>query len=120
MSSLAQRLLDPTVVTTGFKTAKEDVLDVGAYAKGELQFRRLKDGTSATTYLRLQHAAVNEEDAFMDAKDPAGANVEIVLDNAAASVKHVSCANFLRYVRLVAIGTVTGGPVVLVDSVWKE
>ncbi len=120
MSSLYHRVLEPTVITTGYKTPKEDVLDAGAFTRGELQFRRLKDGTSAATYLRVQHAAVNEDDAFIDAKDPSGADLQVVLDNSAAGNKHMWCENFLRFIRLVAVGTVTGSPVVLADSVWKE
>lgn len=119
MASLSYRLLDPMVIATGFKLPREQVLDAGAYNKLQMVLRRLKDGTSAATYLRVQHAATNEEDAFMDLKDKDGLVVQISLDNADASVKFLVVENFTRFIRVIAVGTVTGGPVLLVDLVAK-
>lgn len=119
MASLSYRLLDPTTIVTGFKLPREQVLDAGAYGKLQIMFRRLKDGTSATTYLRVQHAATNEDDAFVDLKDKDGNLVQISLDSADGAPKFVVVDNFTRFIRVIAVGTVTGAPVLLVDLVAK-
>ena len=111
MASQYKRILDPRVLTADMTQPATDIWDAGAYRTLEVQARVVKAGTAG--YLKIQHAAVNEEDAF---RDLTGGNVGLsAVDNI-----YFSATGFLRYVRWVTDGAVTGSPVALVDVIAKE
>jgi len=110
MASRYVRLLDPTVLVASSSQAKEDVVDLGAYTTLVAHVRVLKAGGAGNVF--LQHAAVNEVDAWVTL---AGTTVAL---NGTGGV--VSATNFLRYVRWATDALVAGAPVALIDIVAKE
>lgn len=115
MAALYRRVQDPTACTAGFKTPRDEVPDVGAYSKLYVQFRRLKDGNVAGTYLRLQHSTLNEDASFKDVP-----GCEIALDNFGDNNLILVVNDFARFIRLIVVGTPGGTPIVGVDFVAKE
>lgn len=111
MASLYHRLLPITSLTASQVQTRDEVLDIGAYRVLEIQVRVISAGTAGN--LKLQHAAVNEPDAF---KDLSGASFALT----PASNQVMSISNFLRYLRWVTDNGVAGGPVALIDIVAKE
>lgn len=109
MSSYYKRLLDTRTINANEKSAPQDVMDVGAYTKMEIQPRILKAGTAGTLY--LEHAAVLEEEAFAQLGTvPPGATSNTPL----------SYTNFLRFLRWRSSSDVAGSPLGLVDVIAKE
>lgn len=103
------RLLDPRVLGAGDTQDSKDAFDGGGYSKLELQCRILKSGSAGS--IKLQHAAVNEEDAYIDLGSASWV--------ATGSGGHISISNFLRFIRWAADGSVAGNPVVMIDLIAK-
>ena len=114
MASRYVRLLDPTVLVASAKQDKEDALDLGAYTTLQAQVRVLEIGGAGPGNVYLEHAAVNEPDAYVPI---AGTNV---LVTAGATGAVVPVTGFLRFVRWATDAGVVGAPVVLIDIVAKE
>ena len=64
MASSSVRQYPVQTVTASMVQSREEVTDAGAYNRAQVQFRVLKAGSAGT--VTLQHAAVNEPDAFKD------------------------------------------------------
>lgn len=110
MSSTYRRLLEPTGLGPNEKQRLEEAFDAGAHGTLELQGRILKTGSGGN--LKLQHAAVNKEDAYLDL-----ANTSWDLTTAGG---YISISSFLRYIRWVADGGVAGAPVAMIDIIAKD
>lgn len=110
MASQYVRLLDPRVIQANDVQDLKDAFDGGAYTKLELHCRILKSGSAGN--VKLQHAAVNDEDGYIDLGNASWA--------ANGSGGPVSISNFLRYVRWVGDSAVAGNPVVTIDLIAKE
>lgn len=110
MASQYHRLLDPRAIVANDVQNIDQAFDAGAYDKLELQCRILKTGGAGN--IKLQHAAVNEEDAYIDL----GSASWLVT----GSGGHISISNFLRYVRWAGDNSVGGGPVAMIDIIAKE
>lgn len=82
-------------------------------------FRVLRAGTATdvNTVVKLQHAAVNEEDAWADLPGTA-----VRVDTTSVfGAQHITVAAFSRYLRwATGTGSYAGGPVATVDMVGKE
>ena len=118
MASQYARLLDPHTIVANFVPGRENWLDLGAYRVLEVSFRVLKSGTGtdATALVKLQHAPVMEDEAFIDL---VGATART--DSTATSIPtFVEVPAFTRYIRWVASSSVAGSPIVLIDLVAKE
>ncbi len=90
-----------------------DAYDAGAFKQLEVQVRVLKKDTNPTPgNLKLQHAAVNEEDAYVDIT-----NATWSLGGAGG---FTPIPDFLRFIRWVTDNNVQGDPIVIVDIVAKE
>ena len=110
MASETWRLLGPRVLSADDVQTLDLAFDAGAYSTLEIHVRILKSGSAGN--LKLQHAAVNEEDAYIDLGTASWA--------VTGSGGHISISNFLRYVRWVCDGSVAGNPVIMIDIVAKE
>ncbi len=110
MASQYHRLMDPTTLKPNLQQDLQDVFDAGAFRVLEVDVRVLKAGSAGS--LLLQHAAVNEEDAY---RDLAGSSVSLT-----GSGAYFTIQNFLRFVRWRADGNVAGDPIPLIDTVAKE
>lgn len=110
MASQYHRLLDTRAIGADEVQNLNEVFDAGAFSKLELQCRILKTGGAGN--IKLQHAAVNEEDAYIDLGSASWL--------ATGTGGHISIANFLRYVRWVGDSSIAGAPVVMIDIVAKE
>lgn len=119
MASQTARLLDGRILAANLIAGREAVLDLGAYSYIHAMFRVLRKGTAtnANTVVRLQHAAVMEEDAWVDLP-----NSSVVVDSTASgSVVYIVVSSFSRYVRWsTGTGDFAGGPIVVIDIVAKE
>lgn len=111
MSNQYHRLLDARELTDNWVQDSDAVFDAGGYRVLEFQFRVLSSGTAGT--LKVQHAAVNEPEAFTDL-----ASMQVGL-SATANLP-LSCENFLRFLRCVTTGSVAGNPVAMCDVVAKN
>lgn len=111
MASQYSRFLPLQTLTANQTMPRDEVLDVGAYNKLQIQLRVLVAGSGGN--VKIQHAAVNEPDAY---KDLSGATVAL---NATTN-QFVTVSDFLRYLRWVTDGAVTGSPAVLIDIIAKE
>ena len=126
MASEYRRLLDTQSVSGAKSQEREQIFDAGAYTELNVVFYVLKLGTDSTTALdiKLQHAAINEEEAFTDLKDDAGNAVALDIEATGGSLgnKFFYIRRYLRYVRWVvtAGGTVTDAAVVGCDIMAKE
>jgi len=88
----------------------------GAYRVLEVKFRVISTG-SASQYVKLVHAPVNEKDAYQDLEDGSGTPVRVEVSSGGNAYWHVP--SFMRYVRWAVTGG-TGDPIVQVDIVAKE
>lgn len=111
MASLYHRLVPLQTFGASQTQPRDEVLDVGAYTTLEIQLRVLVAGAAGN--LKLQHAAVNEPDAF---KDLSGASWAL----SATANNFTSITSFLRYLRWVTDGSVSGSPAALLDIIAKE
>jgi len=106
------RLQELTSVATGSTIQRvEEAVDIGRYATLVVQARKPVAGTGTCT-LKLQHAAVLEEAAFIDVTSP-------TFNLATPGNEVQTFQNLLRYVRWTS--TVGTGPAqFLVDVVARE
>lgn len=110
MASQYRRLLDVRKLTANLTQPREQVWDAGAYAHLELHCRVLVAGSAGTVV--VQHAAVNEEDAFRDL-------ASFALSGGTPG-GYTSTDHFLRYLRWRTDGAVAGDPSALIDVMAKE
>ena len=110
MASETWRLLDPRVHGADDVQTLDLAFGGGAYSKLEIHVRILKSGSAGN--IKLQHAAVNEEDAYIDLGTATWA--------VTGTGSHISVSSFLRYIRWVCDGSVAGTPVIMIDIVAKE
>lgn len=107
------------MVSANAFAGRDGVADLGAFRVICVIIRVIRAGTAndANTTVRLQHAAVNEEDGWVDL---AGTTVRV--DTAAPQVAvFFEVPAFARYVRwATGSGSFVGNPVVLIDLVGKE
>ncbi len=122
MANEFRRLLDTQAVSDSKTPDRELVFDAGAFSQLNVQVFLLAPGASSGTFkLTLQHASVNEENAFIDVKDADGNLVEVDLEGTVGnSFFHIT--RFLRYVRwrVKATATPSTAAVVGVDIVAKQ
>ncbi len=111
MASQYSRFLPLQTLSSTQTMPRDEVLDLGAYNTLQIQLRVLVAGSGGN--VKIQHAAVNEPDAF---KDLSGASAAL---NATGN-HFVTVTNFLRYLRWVTDGSVSGSPAVLIDIIAKE
>lgn len=111
MASTTRRLMPQQSLTANQVQPRDEVMDAGAYKTLECQGRCIVAGSNGQA--KIQHAAVNEPDAF---KDLAGAAWNLNATNNTV----VSISNFLRYLRWVTDANVAGNPVALIDVVAKD
>lgn len=90
---------------------KGEVVDLGAFSKIHFQVR-VKVAANASQTLQIQHAAVNEDAAFLD--------IGTALDIATAGTDEVQMDNFLRYVRYLASGSISTQPTLSLYVIAKE
>jgi hypothetical protein len=110
MSSKSIRILDGRTMGPSEKQPAAEVADLGAYRSLECQFRVAKAGSGGNA--QLQHAPVNTEDAFQNLGSAVALN--------AAGPTYLSVAAFLRFVRWVTDGAVSGSPVLTCDIIAKD
>lgn len=110
MASLYVRLLDARTLTANFLPERDDAIDAGAYTTVHFDCRMLKVGSGGNVF--VEHAAVNEPDAFR-----ALAGATWACTGAGA---YVAVTGFLRFLRVRGDGAVAGAPVVILDLVAKE
>lgn len=111
MASTAHRILAYQTLQASQVQARDEVLDAGAYRVLQIQARVLVAGTGGN--VTLQHAAVNEPDAFQDLS---GASWALN----ATSKNFATVTDFLRYLRWVTDAGVTGIPSAVIDIIAKE
>lgn len=111
MSNQYHRLLDARELQANLVQDRETVFDAGGYGHLELQIRVLAAGSGGK--IKIQHAAVNEAEAFVDLD-----TIEQALGSVANTA--LSANNFLRYVRWITDSGVGGNPVALVDLICKN
>lgn len=115
MASMYVRLLDPQALSASKESPREQVIDFGAYKQLNVDVRVIKAGTgTAAGTIKLQHAAVNEPDAFRNLT-----NASWVIDSTGTG-GYLEITAFLRFVRWVTDSNVAGSPVVLIDVMAKE
>lgn len=119
MASQTARLLDGRALAANITAGREAVLDFGAYSDLHAMVRVLRKGTAtdANTVVRLQHAAVLEEDAWADLP-----NTSVAVDTTApATTQHIAVSSFSRYLRWsTGTGSFAGSPIAIIDIVAKE
>ena len=110
MANQYHRLLDAQILPPNWVQPKEDVFDAGAWKEVEAHYRGIKTGSAGT--VKLQTAAVNEPDAWVDVT---GLSWSLSGTGGLASSSH-----YLRYLRAVTDGAVAGAPAGLIDLVLKN
>jgi hypothetical protein len=111
MASKAVRLMEPQSPAASTKQSRTEAQDFGAYRTLQVQPRVLKAGSGGN--ISLEHAAVNEEEAYTTIS---GTSVAL---NATSNTP-ITVSNFLRWVRWATDGSVAGTPLVLIDIIAKE
>lgn len=106
------RLLQYQTLTSSLSPTLAESFDAGAYTRLEVQARILVGGGGAGT-VKLQHAAVNEPDAFIDI-----ASASWTLNT--ATNNYLSVTGFLRYIRWLASSGIAGSPAVVIDIIAKD
>ncbi len=110
MASRYWRVLDVRKLTASLEQPRDQYIDAGAFAHLEVDVRVVVAGTAGN--IKLQHAAVNEPDAFRDL-----ATMSWPLTGAGS---FLFTDHFLRYIRWVTDAGLTGSPQVIIDIVGKE
>ena len=114
MAGAYHRLTPQQTLVANQTQPASEVYDAGAFNHLQLQGRVLKAGTAGK--LKLQHAAVNEPDAFIDVS-----GAEWDLDQAGPSGNvFITVDDFLRYLRWITDANVLGSPIALLDLIAKE
>ncbi|MCB9780607.1 MAG: hypothetical protein H6742_18715 [Alphaproteobacteria bacterium] len=111
MANQYHRLLDARTLQADWTQDREEAFDGGAYRIIEAHCRSLKNGSAGN--IKLQTAAVNETDAWVDISGAAWA-----ADGTGPRL--IYAEHYLRYIRAAADGSVAGDPVVLIDIVVKN
>lgn len=111
MAALFKRIMPQQTFSANQRPPRDEVLDLGAYTKIQVQARIVTAGSAGN--LILEHAAVNEPDAF---KAVSGASWPVT----PVSNNFTTISDFLRYVRWGGDASVTGTPVALIDIIAKE
>jgi hypothetical protein len=111
MASAYRRLLEPRSFSSDENQPLFEAWDAGNFRVLEVDFCVLKTGTAGN--LKLQHAAINVEESFIDI-------ATISADLTASGHDYQEVTKFLRYVRWKVDGTVTGSPVAFIDIIAKE
>ena len=117
MPSLSRRQLEPTTLVASWKQSKEDALDAGAFRFVEMQFRRIKNGTTgggSGGRIFLSHSATNESETFRQL-----AGTEMATDAAGDSIQFFSLEHFTRFLRLETDANVAGSPVFACEIILK-
>jgi hypothetical protein len=118
MASQYIRILDTRALTANASSPREQVVDLGAYRVLEVMIRVVKAGTGTdpTAVVKLQHAPVNEDDAFLDI-----AVTSVRVDTTAPNVPvFIEVPAYTRFIRWSTGGGVAGAPVVVIDVVAKQ
>ncbi|MCK6505667.1 hypothetical protein L6R53_20100 [Myxococcota bacterium] len=103
--------MNPQKLTGNATQPVEEAWDAGAFTRLEVHCRVLKQGSAGGSII-LQHAAVNEDAAYVALP---GATWNVNTDGT-----FVSVTAFLRFVRWSTTGTIAGDPVALIDGIGKE
>ncbi len=111
MASATVRLMEPMTINGDGDQPSWEAFDGGNYTQLNLLLRVLKAGTAGT--LRIQHAAVNRDDAFVDL-------VGTAVSLAGTGDTFVQVTAFLRYVRWRVDSGTAGSPMALVELVAKS
>jgi len=122
MSSSHRRLLDPTPIDD-VTTAQpmSEAWDAGNYQQLNVHLRVLQTTNVTAGTLRLLHAAVNKDGAYIPLDDGSGGFVEIALGT--EDYEFIQVDAFLRFLRWAPIGvTVTsnGKATAMVDIIAKD
>jgi hypothetical protein len=112
MASTYYRLLGMRTFSGAATQDQAEYFDGGSYRVLEVQTRVTSGGSGGT--IKLQHAAVNEDNAFIDVAGFTAVNLNAVTNN----VQEITA--FLRYLRWATGAAPTGNPTVLIDIVAKE
>ncbi len=101
------------LVKEGTVTSNEtgEVCDMLAYCRLQVQVR-VKVAANASQTLQLQHAAIDEDAAFV--------NLGSAYDIAAVGTYYISYDSFMRYLRVVASGGISTQPPLSVYVIGKE
>ena len=114
MASQANTLLSPQVITDNYTQAEHDWLDLGAFRHLGVEFLVLTPGSGgAGEKIVVESAAVDSDQSFTPVP-----GLEVSLNS--QGTIHLYSSNFMRYVRVRATGTVTGDPVVTINTIAKE
>lgn len=110
------RLLDAIPLSDSKKQDRNQVLDLGAFTQLNVHVRLVKAGTGndADAVVELEHAAVNEDDAFIPLTS-ASWRVD-----STATGGFLQITGFLRFVRWVTGSAVAGSPAVIIEGVAKD
>lgn len=115
--AMYQRMQDLRSVDESTAQRVEDAIDMSQYPQVSVQVRVPVAFGGTTANLYLQHAAVAEEDAFVDVTLDSG----ISLMAAGTFVRYNTLPNLLRFVRWRVEITGTGTPAqFLIDLVARE
>jgi len=117
MASAYHRLLDLTLFTENDRQPLFKTWDAGQYTTLVIHVRVPNGNANAGAKLILEHAAVNDNDAFVPLQAN-GQNVEVGLDNVGAPVYAVSA--FLRYLRWRVDGFTSNDALALIDVIAKD
>ncbi len=111
MSNLFHRILDPQTISGDMDQGVFEALDAGNYKELDISIRVMKAGSAGV--VRLQHAAINRDDAYIDL-DGTNVNLNATSDN------FVQVTAFLRYIRWRTDTSTAGSPVVTIDVIAKN
>ena len=111
MASEYTRLMDLSNLAASMVQDRNEVFDAGAYTSLFAHCRIAKAGTAGNVL--LQHAMVNESDAYINLT-----GVTWALNGNGGLIVAVNA--HMRYIRWITDGGVTGTPVALIDLIGKE
>lgn len=114
MSSKSYNLLLQATVTDGSAQDLAEALDLGDFIELEILVRVLSAGDGEAPLLQIQHAPVNEDDAFIDFPEA------ISVDLSVEGTTWVHVPHFTRWVRWRTAGTLTSSAMVTVHVVAKS
>lgn len=110
--SQANTLMTPRVIPSNYTLPEHEVLDLGAFKQLGAEINVLTAGGQGGENMLIETAAINEDTAF---KPIPG----MLADMGTAGTTHVYTDQFMRYIRAKASGTVTGSPVVAINTISK-
>ncbi len=118
MASAYFRLMDTTTLSSNTEQPLFRAQDVGNYTQLNLLLRVPKGSGNVGFKLKVEHAPVLEEGAFVDLVDVNGNNVEAILN--ASGNTYFEVRGFMRYIRWSTFGWTSGDAVGLIDNVAKN